>query len=130
MIKRKINIPQIVKNMTLEQKIGQCLTFGFSGSIITDDLLEAMEICHCGGFRLSPYSNNFEYKIKSDQIFPYELDSDYRPVRDKMIPVSIGPYYTPSEYAAVLDQLQKMARTLNNGIPLRTIKPCIKILTR
>jgi len=78
-----------------------------------------MEICHCGGFRLSPYSNNFEYKIKSDQIFPYELDSDYGPVRDKMISVSIGPYYTPSEYAAVLDQLQRMARTLNNGIPLQ-----------
>lgn len=113
-------IKEIINNMTLEQKIGQCLTFGFAGSVPTSDLIDAIKKYHPGGLRLSPYSNNFEYKVKAETEYPYENDEDYVKCGDKQVPVSIGPYYSPSQYGKVLDDLQKLSQETNGGIPLHT----------
>jgi len=115
----KNDLLKILAKMSLEQKIGQCLTFGFSGSVITDDCIEAMEHFHCGGLRLSPYSNNFEYKIKPSSK-QSEAKYDFSLAREKMIPISTGPYFTPEQYTSLLDKLQKMGKEFNCGIPLHT----------
>lgn len=109
---------RIVSNMTLDQKVGQCLTFGFSGSIVTDDFLETFERFHCGGLRLSPYSNNFEYKTKTAREYPFISDADYKPSREKMLPVSFAPHLSPEQYAALIDRFQALARKHNCGVPL------------
>ena len=114
----KAEVRRIVESMTLDQKVGQCLTFGFSGGIVTDDFIECFERFHCGGLRLSPYSNNFEYKVKSKKAFPYEDDPEYARSGEKMLPVSFAPYLMPAQYAGLIDRFQSLAMKHNCGAPL------------
>lgn len=113
-----MNIDKLIEELSLEQKVGQCMTCGFAGGIITDDLVESIEVLHCGGLRLSPYSNNFEYKVREKIPFPYRDDPDYRETKDKQIPKGLAPYLNPAQYAATLARLQEVASRANNGIPL------------
>lgn len=114
----KNEIRKIIEKMTLEQKIGQRFTFGFSGSIVTDDFIRTFEKYHCGGLRLSPYSNNFEYKTKPSRKAAAKKAGECPSEREKMLQVAIAPYLTPEQYAGLIDRFQKMAKKLNRGIPL------------
>ena len=54
-ISHQQKIETILNQMSLEQKIGQCVVVGMSGTTITNDLREAVLRYHCGGIRLSPF---------------------------------------------------------------------------
>jgi len=41
-MKENPRIETILEEMTLEQKIGQCIVIGMSGTVITNDLREAI----------------------------------------------------------------------------------------
>jgi beta-N-acetylhexosaminidase len=113
-----MDFEKLLNELTVEQKIGQCITSGFAGTVITDDLVQSIEQLHCGGLRLSPYSNNFEYKVREKIPFRFRDDPAYTQTRDKQIPKGISPYLSPVQYAALLDELQGIAEEANHGIPL------------
>lgn len=46
-------VQNLVKKMTLEQKIGAVLTLGFAGVVPKKHIYEYIERYHCGGLRLS-----------------------------------------------------------------------------
>ena len=51
-------VNNILSKMTLEQKIGQCFTIHWGGSVVTPYVLEAIEKLHIGGLRVTPFGQN------------------------------------------------------------------------
>src|SRR5210317_826722 len=49
-------IDRLLNRMTLEEKVGQCFTFSWRGSIITPSVKALIEKLHIGGLRIEPYT--------------------------------------------------------------------------
>lgn len=113
-------IDQIMAQMSVEQKIGQCVVVGMSGTQITNDLREAITRHHCGGIRLSPFMRIFRY-FSDDKAKAQEVGSDYVPSIEKVAHQGLPPYRTPEQYAALLNELKELARTRTPGIPLHMV---------
>ena len=113
-------IEDLVAEMTLEQKVGQCFTFGFSGTQITPDVVEAITKFHCGGLRLSPFSTIFRYFKEDDASYDYE-GRNYAPSRIKLFKPGVPPYYTPEEFAELLNRFQELAASRPLGLPLHLV---------
>jgi len=114
-------VERILKRMTLEQKIGQCIVVGMSGTVITNDLREAITRYHCSGIRLSGFTRIFRYfsdeKAKGEE----PKDAGYRPSMEKIAKGGLPPYYTPEQYAAMLNELRMLASKRSPAIPLHMI---------
>ncbi len=113
-------IEQIISRMSVEQKIGQCVVVGMSGTQITNDLREAITRHHCGGVRLSPFSRVFGY-FSDDKAKPQEVGPDYVPSLEKVAHQGIPPYRTPEQFAETLNELRELAKHRTPGIPLHTV---------
>ena len=50
---------ELLGKMTLREKIGQCFTFGFAGTMLTPDIFHAVEDLGCAGVRLTPWCTCF-----------------------------------------------------------------------
>lgn len=48
------DIDAILKQMSIEQKVGQCFTYLWSGHLITPSIVASIEKLHAGGLRLQP----------------------------------------------------------------------------
>jgi len=86
--------------MTLDQKVGQCMTLAYYGTVVTSEVTGLIEKLHCGGLRLTPHVNT----SGSPDL-----------VR------RLAPYNTPAQYAAVLNQLQEIAAGRPLGLPLHMV---------
>jgi beta-N-acetylhexosaminidase len=106
--------------MTLEQKIGQCVVVGMSGTVITNDLREAISRYHCGGVRLSPFYRIFRY-FSDDQAKQQELGEDYVPSLEKMARQGEPPYASPEQFTATLNELRELAAQRNPSVPLHMV---------
>ncbi len=114
-------IRSILDKMTLEQKIGQCVVVGMSGTTVTNDLMEAITRYHCGGLRLSPFARIFRY-FSDDKVQKFEAtDPDYVPSMQKIAKQGHPPYLTPAEFAEMLNNLKDIASKRNPGIPLHMV---------
>ena len=116
-------VDQLLGRMTLEQKIGQMLVFGFCGPVITPDIVELIKKYHLGGirisqkFRMMTLANDVKPGTEPDENFkrslhyPLGLNRDYAYVHS---PTSC----TAGEYAQSLNQLRNYAldRPLGIGI--------------
>ena len=91
------DIDRLIRDMTLDQKVGQCMTLAFYGTVITDVELEQIENLHCGGLRITPHINTSD---------------------NKQFVRRLAPYYTPGQYAEVLNELQSIAASRPLGLPL------------
>ncbi len=113
-------IENILKDMTLEQKIGQCIVIGMSGTVITNDLKEAILRYECGGMRLSPFTRMFRYfsdaRAKKQAVGP-----DFVPSMQKLADPGKPPYRTPEEYAETLNELKRLAASRTPAIPLHMV---------
>jgi beta-N-acetylhexosaminidase len=114
------NIENILSKMSLEQKIGQCVVVGMSGSVISNALKECIERYQCGGIRLSPFTRMFRYFTDS-KAKQQELGSDFTPSMQKIAEPGTPPYCTPEQYAAILNELRAMAANRNPAIPLHMV---------
>ncbi len=114
------SIEQILSRMSLEQKIGQCVVVGMSGTVITNALREAITRYHCGGIRLSPFTRMFRYFTDS-KAKQQELGEDFVPSLQKIADKGIPPYCTPESYAKMLNQLREMAADRDPSIPLHMV---------
>ena len=94
------DVDRIVSEMTLEEKVGQCMTLAFYGTVITSEVVDLIEQLHCGGLRVTPHNNTSD-----------SADLVRR----------LAPYYTPAQYAKTLNSLQQIAAGRRLGLPLHTV---------
>lgn len=113
-------INSILTKMTIEQKIGQCVVVGMSGTQITNDLREAITKYHCGGIRLSPFARMFKY-FSDSKAKQQVLGGDYRPSLQKIAKSGQPPYLTPEQFAEMLNELRDLAARRDPAIPLQMV---------
>ncbi|MBJ7392135.1 MAG: hypothetical protein JHC85_11240, partial [Chthoniobacterales bacterium] len=119
-MKDEKTIETILGQMSLEQKIGQCVVIGMSGTIITNDLREAILRYHCGGLRLSPFTRMFRY-FSDGKAKQQELGEGFVPSLQKIADVGLPPYATPQQYAETLNELRRLAAQRTPAIPLHMV---------
>jgi beta-N-acetylhexosaminidase len=113
-------IEALLSEMSLEQKIGQCVVVGMSGTVITNDLREAILRYHCSGIRLSPFTRMFSY-FSDEKAKKQELGADFVPSMQKIATGGLPPSLTPSQYAAMLNELRELAAQRSPAIPLHMV---------
>jgi len=94
------DVDRLVGKMTLDQKVGQCMTLAYYGTTISQEVIERIEELHCGGLRVTPHVNSSG-----------RLDVVRR----------LAPYYTPAQYAETLNELQRIAAARPLGLPLHMV---------
>ncbi|MBJ7260199.1 MAG: hypothetical protein JHD33_11730, partial [Chthoniobacterales bacterium] len=119
-MKDEQTIETILGLMTLEQKIGQCVVVGMSGTVMTNDLREAITRYHCGGLRLSPFTRMFRY-FSDGKAKAQELGADFEPSMQKIAEGGLPPYATPRQYAETLNELRRLAAQRTPAIPLHMV---------
>jgi beta-N-acetylhexosaminidase len=113
-------VERMLAAMTLEQKIGQCVVIGMSGTRITNDLREAVVRYHAGGLRLSPFARIFRY-FSDDKAAQKSLGAGYRPSLEKIAGEGLPPYASPEDYVSTLNELRTLAAARNPAIPLHMV---------
>lgn len=112
------DIEKLLNSMTLEQKIGQMLALGFSGTYPHPDILAMIEKYHVAGFRVTPSSRKFIRELKEGS--PGEKRVQRAPEPDERaygtnIP---APRVPAVEYARALNTLRQRSIETGAGIPL------------
>ena len=113
-------IEDILDKMTLEQKIGQCVVVGMSGTVITNDLKEAILRYECSGIRHSGFARMFRY-FSDDRAKKQELGDDFVPSMQKIALDGLPPYCDTVGYARVMNDLRELAAQRDIKIPLHMI---------
>jgi beta-N-acetylhexosaminidase len=120
--KRDAFISKKLAKMSLEEKVGQLLTFTRRGAMITPSGIEQITRLHCGGLCLEPYAietcrNLYWGNSQIDQNFKkpagyFTISNTY--FAGKTYGISV----TPEEYTKDLNKLQKIAVGRPSKIPL------------
>lgn len=113
-------VDRIVSEMSLEQMIGQCVVVGMSGTVVTNDLREAVVKYHAGGVRLSPFARIFRY-FSDEKAKKKDRDPAAVPVLEKIAGEGLPPYVSPREFATTLNGLRALAAARTPAIPLHTV---------
>jgi beta-N-acetylhexosaminidase len=120
--KRDAFISKLLAKMTLEEKVGQVLTFTRRGAQITPSGIEQITRLHCGGLCLEPYAvetckNLYWGNSQIDQSF--KPPKDYFKIANTYFAgQTFGISITPGDYTKDLNKLQKIAMARPSGIPL------------
>lgn len=117
---KKDSIEELLGRMSVEQKIGQCVVVGMSGTLITNDLREAITRYHCSGIRLSPFYRIFRY-FSDDRAKPQSLGPDYRPSLQKIAKSGEPAYASPDQFVSMLNELRDLAAQRDPAIPLHMV---------
>ena len=109
--------------MTLDQKIGQLMVFGFCGPVITPDVIELIQKYHVGGLRISQKFRmmTLAHDLKPGTVpTPAVKRSLHLPAgRHRDFAYHSRPVHcTAAEYAATLNRLREAALDRPLGIPL------------
>lgn len=108
--KKEAFVESIVRRMSIEDKIGQCITFEFTGTRITPGVRNKVLKLRCGGLRATPHVHEaLPYGVRKSK----EGDTQRR-----------SPWAGPAEYAGLINELQKMAMSRKPGIPLHISVDC------
>ncbi len=94
------DIAKVIRKMTLDQKVGQCMTMAYFGTLIDDKVTERIEKYHAGGLRITPHINTSGNPDK---------------IRRG------APYFTVGQYAESLNELQRIAAARPLGLPLHMV---------
>ena len=99
-VRTMADVDRLIGKMTLDQKVGQCMTLAYYGTTISQEVIERIETLHCGGLRITPHVNSAG-----------RLDVVRR----------VAPYFTPGQYAETLNELQAAAAARPLGLPLHMV---------
>lgn len=113
-------VEDLLGRLSLEQKIGQCVVVGMSGTVITNDLREAILRYQAGGIRLSPFTRIFRY-FSDERAKGQALGPGYVPSMQKMARAGPPPYCAPEEFAARLNELRALAAGRVPAVPLHLV---------
>ena len=108
--------------MTLDEKIGQCLTQSWRGSIVTPSVVGLVEKLHAGGLRIEPYTteaaSRLSYGRKIDTT-GFEEPADYFRIPETYWRVKHPGFNIAAEaYARRLNRLKEIAMQRPSGVPL------------
>ena len=114
---RETFIEGILSKMSLEQKVGQCFTIHWGGSMITPYVVEAIEKLHIGGLRVTPFGQNSRRGKHYHQSLSYDFDfpTGYKKIKQNLFIPGPGVFVSPEQYAERLNKLQKIACTRTSG---------------
>ncbi len=109
--------------LTLEQKVGQMLVFGFCGPVITPDVLELIRHYHVGGLRVSTKFRGLSMlsDLPPGESLPAFKERSFRHPRGKSrdyADYSRGIACTPQQYAETLNRLRQVSMDRPGGVPL------------
>ena len=120
--KRDAFVSKKLAKMTLEEKIGQLLTFTRRGAMLTPSGIEQITRLHCGGLCLEPYAVE---TCKNLYWGNSQIDKTFKPPKDYFTisntyfaGKNFGISITPGDYTKDLNKLQKIAMARPSGIPL------------
>lgn len=120
--KRDAFVSKKLATMSLEEKVGQLLTFTWRGTMLTPSGIEQITKLQCGGLCLEPYAletckNLYWGNSQIDKTF--KKPKDYFTVSNTYFAgKTFGISITPGEYTDRLNQMQKIAMSRRSGIPL------------
>jgi beta-N-acetylhexosaminidase len=120
--KRDAFVSKKLAEMTLEEKIGQLLTFTRRGAMLTPSGIEQITRLQCGGLCLEPYAvetckNLYWGNSQIDKNF--KKPADYFTISNTYFAgKTFGISITPEDYTKDLNRLQKIAMARPSGIPL------------
>ena len=98
-------IDDLLGKMTLEEKIGGCITFEFTGTRVDKHAFDKVLRHHCAGLRITPH-------IFTEEPYGTRFATDGKQIQRQ------SPYAGPREYADVLNRVQQIALDSRLGIPL------------
>jgi beta-N-acetylhexosaminidase len=115
-------VDDVLSRMTLDEKIGQCLTHSWRGSVITPCLVETLEELHAGGLRIEPYTT----EATSSKAYGHDIDTGeweppegYFEVTETYWRIKHPGFEIPaSEYARRLNKVKEIAMNRPSGVPL------------
>ncbi|MGE5847273.1 MAG: glycoside hydrolase family 3 protein, partial [Ignavibacteria bacterium] len=115
-------IKKLLAKMSLEEKVGQLLTFTRRGAHITPSGIEQITRLFCGGLCLEPYAvetckNLYWGNSQVDKNFN-KPEGYFAIANNYFAGKSFGISITPGEYTKDLNKLQKFATGRRVGIPL------------
>ena len=118
--KREAFVNEMLSKMTVDQKVGQCFTIHWGGSMVTPYVMEAVEKLHIGGLRVTPFGQNSRRGQHYHQSLNYDYDypQGYKKIKQNLFIPGAAVYVSPEEYAERLNQLQRLATARTPGIPL------------
>lgn len=115
-------VSEKLERMSLNEKIGQLLTFTWRGTLLTPSGIEQITRLHCGGLCLEPYALETCKNLYwgNSQIDPtFEAPPDYFTIANTYFDGrTFGVSITPEEYTLSLNRLQEIALNRPSGIPL------------
>jgi len=97
-------IEDILSRMSLEQKVGQCITFEFCGTRVDSHAYDKILRHQVGGLRITPH-------IYTEEPYGSRLVAGAEMQR-------LSPYAPPEIYAQILNRLQEIALSREPAIPL------------
>jgi len=105
----------LIGRMTLDQKVGACLTLGFNGTILTPNILEYVTKYHCGGLRVTPPERTF-----GNYVDPKTGKSGIEIKGDEYFYKAGGhpPELTGPEYREIVNELNAAARGRPLSLPI------------
>lgn len=111
-----------IEHMSLEEKVGQLLTFTWRGVLLTPSGIEQITKLHAGGLCLEPYAletcnNNY---WKDSQIdYAFQKPAGYFDIAKTFYgDYNFGVSVTPENLTEALNKVQKIAMNRASGIPL------------
>jgi beta-N-acetylhexosaminidase len=108
--------------MTLDEKIGQCLTQSWRGAVITPGVVETITRLHAGGLRIEPYTTEacgrLSYGRKIDTTGFAPPEGYFRPAETYWRIKHPGFHIEAEEYARRLNRLREIAMERPSGVPL------------
>ncbi|HEY9167548.1 MAG TPA: glycoside hydrolase family 3 N-terminal domain-containing protein [Candidatus Kryptonia bacterium] len=119
---RESFVSKTIAGMSLEEKVGQLLTFTRRGAMLTPSAIEQITRLQCGGLCLEPYAletckNLYWGNSQIDQNF--KKPADYFTISNTYFAgKTFGISITPEDYTKDLNRLQKIAMKRRSGIPL------------
>ena len=120
-MKKNIQIKKIISNMTVEQKVGQCLVIGFCGTVVTPKILHRIRNYYPSGIRAGltfrcktayhdPYATSSKF---ADRVLRYPTGQDKDFIKDSEV-----PYCSNMQYCDFLNTLKYTAINNSLGLPL------------
>lgn len=123
--KRDAFVRDLISKMSLEEKVGQLLTFTQRGTMLTPSNIEQITRLHCGGLCLEPFTLETCKNLYwgNSQIDPnFKPPEDYFTISNTYFSGSTpGVSITPGDYTKFLNKLQQIALSRPNRIPLHMV---------
>lgn len=113
-------VDHLLGSMTLEQKVGQLMVFGFMGPIVYPHTRELIQKYHVGGFRIAQkfHPGSAESRVPGETKYArYDTNT-------LDVPVDLGNKRincTASEYASALNELRDLALDRKDGVGLHFV---------